>query len=88
MSQFHSSTPPYRLSTGSLAMSQLHPPLLALDESLAPLLLDPLGLQFLDSLDGVCRNRLTLLEPEHCPTSLPVRIPQGSVLGQLAPVLI
>ena len=26
---------------------------------------------FFDSLDGVCRSRLTLLESEYCPTSFP-----------------
>ena len=32
-------------------------------------------------------TQLTLLEPEYCPTSFPVRIARGSVSGQLAPVL-
>ena len=32
---------------------------------------------FFDSLDGVCRIWLTLLESEYCPTSLPTRTPEG-----------
>ena len=59
-----------------------------LDELLAPLLLGYQIFSFFDSLDIVCRDRLTLLEPEYCPTSLPVRIARGSISGQLAPVLI
>ena len=43
---------------------------------------------FFDSLTGVCRKWLTLPEPEYCPTSLPVRIPQGPVSSWLAPVLL
>ena len=89
MSQFRSSTPPDLLSTGSLVMSQLPPSLQVIDELLAPLLLDLLGLQFLDSLDGVCRiGSPYYSRAEYCPTSLPVCIAQGSVSGQLAPVLI
>ena len=33
-------------------------------------------------------SRLTLLEPEYCPTSLPVRISWGFVWSWLAPVLL
>ena len=35
------------------------------------------GFSFFDSLDGVCRSQLTLLESEYCPTSLPTRNPEG-----------
>ena len=46
------------------------------------------GFSFFDSLTEVCRRRLTLLEPEYCPTSLLVHIAQGSVSSWLAPVLL
>ena len=34
------------------------------------------GFSFFDSLDGVCRDRLTLLESEYCPTSFPTVHPK------------
>ena len=45
------------------------------------------GFSFFDSLDGVCRSRLTLLESEYCPTSFPTRTPEGPGISRLAPVL-
>ena len=88
MSQFSPFTPLYSLSAGSLAMSQLSPSLQVLDKLLTPLLLDLLSLQFPLLARRSLQSWLTLLEPEYCPTSLPVRIARGSISGQLAPVLI
>ena len=45
------------------------------------------GFSFFNSLDGVCRSRLTLLESECCPTSFPTRTPEGPGISRLAPVL-
>ena len=88
VSQFRPFTPLYLLSTGSLALSQLSPYLQVLGELLTPLLLDLLSHQFPWLARRSLQSQLTLLEPEYCPTSLPVRIAQGSVSVQLAPVLI
>ena len=76
-------------SSGWLASDEsAAPPLQVLDELLAPPLLDLRNLQFLWLTRRSLQSRLTLLEPEYCPTSLPVCIAQGSISGQLAPVLI
>ena len=64
------------------------PPPRVLDELLAPPFFDLWDPQFLWLTRRSLQSQLTLLEPEYCPTSLPVRIAQGSVSGQLAPVLI
>ena len=34
------------------------------------------GFSFFESLDGVCRSQLTLLESEYCPTSFPTVHPK------------
>ena len=76
-------------SSGWLVSDESAPPSLQmLDKLLAPPLLDLLNLQFLWLTRRSLQSQLTLLEPEYCLTSLPVRIAQGSVSGQLAPVLI
>ena len=41
--------------------------------------LDSWTFSFSDSFDEVCRDGLTLLEPEYCPTSLPTVSRKGSV---------
>ena len=76
-------------SFGWLAIDEsAPPPPQVLDGPLAPPSLDLWDPQFFGLTRWSLQSWLTLLEPKYCPTSLPVRIAQGPVSGQLAPVLI
>ena len=64
---------------GSLAVSQFFSLLLltAGNWIFSSSLFSWTSFSFFDSLDGVCRSRLTLLESEYCPTSFPTHTPKG-----------
>ena len=69
----------HKFTIGSLAASQFSsspPTECLLLDSLSPSLFLWTGFSFFDSLDGVCRSRLTLLESEYCPTSVPTVHPK------------